>query len=142
MSKEIIEQVKLTQDEGVIKRIIRRGEGGDLPKGGDVIKVNFLGQLENGDVFDASVNYGQPMSFTIGAKQVLDGWERGVCSMEIGECAEIVITSKYGYGLEGCPPKIPAGATLIFTCDIVKIGSREPTRKDMSDDEVYKYALK
>lgn len=38
-----IEQVKLTQDEGVIKRIIRRGEGGDLPKGGDVVKVNFMG---------------------------------------------------------------------------------------------------
>ena len=62
--------------------------------------------------------------------------------MELGECAEVVITSKYGYGLEGCPPKIPPGATLTFTSEIVKIGSREPTRNDMSDDEVYQYALK
>jgi len=68
MATPYIEQVKLTQDEGVIKRIIRRGEGGDLPKGGDVVKVNFMGQLEDGTVFDASANYGQPMSFTIGAK--------------------------------------------------------------------------
>ena len=68
MATQYIEQVKLTQDEGIIKRIIRRGEGGDLPKGGDVVKVNFMGQLEDGTVFDASANYGQPMSFTIGAK--------------------------------------------------------------------------
>lgn len=62
--------------------------------------------------------------------------------MEIGELAEIIITSKYAYGLEGAPPKIPPGATLIFTSELVKIGTREPTRKDMSDDEVYQYALK
>lgn len=41
--------------------------------------------------------------------------------MEIGECAEIVITSKYAYGEEGAPPKIPPNATLKFTCDLVKI---------------------
>ena len=62
--------------------------------------------------------------------------------MEVGELAEIVVTSRYAYGLEGSPPKIPPGATLTFTSEIVKLGSREPTRKDMSDDEVYQYALK
>ena len=62
--------------------------------------------------------------------------------MEIGECAEIVITSRYAYGLEGLPPKIPPGATLTFTSELVKVGSREPTRSEMSDDEVYQYALK
>lgn len=49
-------------------------------------------------------------------------------SMKLGEKADLVIQSKYGYGDMGSPPKIPGGATLIFTVELLQIADRRPTR--------------
>lgn len=56
--------------------------------------------------------------------------------MQLGEKADLYITSQYGYGDQGSPPKIPGGATLIFTVELIQIGDRQPARWSMSDAEL------
>ena len=62
--------------------------------------------------------------------------------MKLGEKADLVIKSQYAYGDVGSPPKIPGGATLIFTVELIQIADRRPTRWQMSDDELIKVALR
>lgn len=56
--------------------------------------------------------------------------------MQIGERADLFIQSKYGYGDAGSPPKIPGGATLIFTVELVSIDGKKVVRphKDVMAD--------
>ena len=62
-------------------------------------------------------------------------------SMKLGERAELTITAQYGYGEMGSPPKIPAGATLIFDVELISIEDRRPTRWQMSDPELIQAAM-
>ena len=50
---------------------------------------------------------------------MIEGWDKGIMAMTLGENADLVIKSKYGYGDMGSPPKIPGGATLIFTVELI-----------------------
>ena len=63
-------------------------------------------------------------------------------SMTLGEKATLTITSEYGYGPVGSPPKIPGGATLIFDVELIQISDRRPTRFMMSDPELIQVALR
>jgi tetratricopeptide (TPR) repeat protein len=63
-------------------------------------------------------------------------------SMKLGEKADLVISSKYGYGDMGSPPKIPGGATLVFTVELIQIADRRPTRWQMSDAELIQVAIR
>ena len=63
-------------------------------------------------------------------------------AMQLGEKSDLVIKSKYAYGDMGSPPKIPGGATLIFTVELIQIADRRPTRWQMSDAELIQVALR
>jgi len=63
-------------------------------------------------------------------------------TMKLGEKADLVIQSEYGYGEMGSPPKIPGGATLVFTVELLMINDRRPTRWQMSDGELIQVALR
>lgn len=63
-------------------------------------------------------------------------------SMRLGEKADLFIQSKYGYGDMGSPPKIPGGATLVFTVELMQIGDRKMPVVTKSDEEILAEALK
>ena len=67
-------------------------------KTGDTVKVHYTGKLNNGDVFDSSVN-ADPLQFTIGQKQVISGFEDGIIDMAIGDKKTIEIAAADAYGL-------------------------------------------
>lgn len=79
------------------------------------------GTLEDGTEFDSSIPRGQPLSFTVGAGQVIKGWDQGLLGMCVGEKRRLVIPPELGYGSTGAGAKIPPGATLIFETELVKI---------------------
>lgn len=81
----------------------------------------FQGTLEDGTEFDSSIPRGQPLSFTVGAGQVIKGWDQGLLGMCEGEKRRLVIPPELGYGNAGAGDKIPGGATLIFETELVKI---------------------
>ena len=125
---EYIEEVQVSSDGGIVKKVITAGEDGAIPTKGQEVTVEYEGRLENGTVFDNSKDHGEPLKIRIGEGQVIEGWDQGIMSMRLGEKADLVIQSKYGYGDMGSPPKIPGGATLIFTVELLQIADRRPTR--------------
>ncbi len=64
---------------------------------GDTVRVHFTGKLEDGTVFDTS-REGDPLRFEIGADEVIDGFERAVEGMEVGENREAELQPDEAYG--------------------------------------------
>jgi FKBP-type peptidyl-prolyl cis-trans isomerase len=91
-------------------------------KAGDTVTVNYVGQLTDGKVFDASANHGQPFSFTLGVGQVIKGWDEGVAGMKVGGKRKLVIPPALGYGSQAVGNVIPANSTLVFEVELVSVG--------------------
>ncbi|MFH1387950.1 MAG: FKBP-type peptidyl-prolyl cis-trans isomerase [Patescibacteria group bacterium] len=98
--------------------IVKQGEGQEAKKG-DKVTVHYVGVLEDGTKFDSSVDRGQPFQFTLGAGQVIQGWDLGVVGMKIGEVRRLYIPSAYGYGEQGAGGSIPPNANLIFEVELL-----------------------
>lgn len=100
---------------------------GAIAEAGDSVTVQYVGQLTNGTVFDASANRGTTgFTFTLGAGQVIQGWDQGVAGMKEGGKRQLLIPASLAYGAEGRPPVIPANSALIFEVELLKVekGSR------------------
>ncbi|TXT13325.1 hypothetical protein VHUM_00692 [Vanrija humicola] len=94
-------------------------------RNGDKLSMHYTGTLEDGSKFDSSRDRNQPLDFTIGKGQVIQGWEQGLLDMCVGEKRVLTIPSNLGYGSRGFPPVIPADATLIFDVELVDIKNRK-----------------
>jgi len=101
--------------------IIKQGDGQEA-KNGDKVIVHYIGVLEDGTKFDSSLDRGQPFAFSLGAGQVIQGWDLGVVGMKIGEVRMLYIPSEFGYGETGTPGgPIPPNANLIFQVELLGI---------------------
>ncbi len=104
-----------------LKYIIIEEGTGDKPTKGQKVKVHYTGKLEDGSVFDSSVERGTPIEFTLGVGQVIKGWDEGISDMKVGEKRQLIIPPDLGYGPNGYPPVIPANSTLIFDTELVEV---------------------
>uniref|UniRef100_A0A7S0TZX0 peptidylprolyl isomerase n=1 Tax=Hemiselmis andersenii TaxID=464988 RepID=A0A7S0TZX0_HEMAN len=96
-NEELFEKEEyLTEDKGIVKKILKKGKG-IKPQTQSTVKVHYTGKLENGQVFDSSLDRKDPYVFEIDQGKVIKGWEIGIKTMELGEKAELIISSKYGY---------------------------------------------
>ena len=105
-TQEIIDTVQITEDGGIIKKIIKEGEG-ELPKKGQEIKAHDEGTLPDGSVFDSSYSSGTPFNFVLGEGKVIKAWDESFSTMKKGEQALIIAEPKYAYGDSANIPKIP-----------------------------------
>jgi len=103
-------------------QILNNGAG-QGSKMGDLITVNYVGTLENGQKFDSSFDRKQPFQFTLGQGQVIQGWDLGLLDMKVGEKRKLTIPPELGYGSQGAGNLIPPNATLIFEVEMLKIES-------------------
>lgn len=94
------------------------GQGDRAVKAGDQVKVHYTGTLKDGTEFDSSVG-GDPVTFSIGVGQVIQGWDQGLIGMKQGEKRRLEIPSNLGYGTTGAGDAIPANAGLVFTVELV-----------------------
>jgi len=95
------------------------GDGAEATSGKKVT-VNYRGMLENGKEFDSSYGRG-PFSFSLGAGQVIKGWDEGVAGMKIGGKRKLTIPPELGYGSRGAGGVIPPNATLIFEVELLEV---------------------
>jgi peptidyl-prolyl cis-trans isomerase A (cyclophilin A) len=109
-------------DSGLRYKIIQKGSGVQAEKGKSV-SVHYEGSLGNGQVFDSSYRRKDPITFTLGIGQVIQGWDEGIALLQEGDKARFVIPSYLGYGERGAGGVIPPNATLVFDVELVKVGS-------------------
>ena len=92
---------------------------------GNKVSVHYTGWLYNngakGAKFDSSVDRGQPFQFTLGAHQVIAGWDEGVAGMKVGGKRTLIIPPELGYGARGAGGVIPANATLMFDVELLGV---------------------
>ncbi len=82
----------------LVAALLISGCGGVVAKTGNTVKVHYTGTLNDGTVFDTSVNR-EPLEFTIGQGQLIPGFEQAVIGMKVGESATINIPAAEAYGL-------------------------------------------
>jgi len=102
------------KDNGVLKEIIKEGQGDETPAPGCKVNVHYVGTLLDGTKFDSSKDRDHSFKFDFGREKLLKAWEIGVASMKKGEIAILTCAPEYAYGKSGSPPLIPPNATLKF----------------------------
>ena len=94
------------------------GQGAEAVKH-SIITVNYTGWLEDGTKFDSSLNPGrEPLRFTLGAGQMIQGFDQGILGMKVGGKRKLTIPPNLGYGSQD-KGIIPPNSTLIFELDLL-----------------------
>ncbi|MBX3127156.1 MAG: FKBP-type peptidyl-prolyl cis-trans isomerase [Polyangiaceae bacterium] len=104
----------------LVKEDLAPGKG-PAAKKGDKVRVHYTGTLLDGTKFDSSRDRGEPFEFTLGASEVIRGWDEGVPGMKKGGRRKLTIPGDLAYGKRGSPPKIGPDATLVFDVELVEI---------------------
>jgi FKBP-type peptidyl-prolyl cis-trans isomerase FkpA len=112
---------KLQSLETGLKYLILEQGTGDKAQNGKPVQVHYYGVLTNGQMFDNSFQAGRPLNFTLGAGEVIPGWDQGLAQLKVGDKAILFIPSDLAYGPNGTG-SIPPNSELIFYVELVKAG--------------------
>jgi len=101
--------------------VVLEGEGVAVTSG-DRVTVEYLGiRWSDTAIFDSSWSRGAPFTFSLGAGEVINGWDLGIEGMRVGERRLLVIPPNLAYGDVGAGDVIGPGETLVFVVDLVEI---------------------
>ncbi len=111
-----VEVMDFVQPGELKSETVTKGEGTAIKSGekGDFHYTGWLDGFESDKKFDSSLDRDQPIAVTLGAGQVIKGWDEGLVGMTPGEVRRLTIPYNLAYGPDGRPPTIPPFATLYF----------------------------
>jgi FKBP-type peptidyl-prolyl cis-trans isomerase len=96
---------------------------GAVAEKGYLVTVQYTGWVyrngAKGAKFDSSVDRGKPLTFKLGAEQVIKGWDEGIAGMKTGGKRTLIIPPELAYGARGANGVVPPNATLIFDVELV-----------------------
>lgn len=107
----------VTLESGLQYKILKDGKG-PQPGANDVVKVHYTGSLINGEVFDSSVERGEPVTFPLNG--VIAGWTEALQLMPTGSKWQLYIPSELAYGANG-NRSIGPNETLLFDVELLGI---------------------
>jgi FKBP-type peptidyl-prolyl cis-trans isomerase len=109
------------------KQDVKVGDGAEA-RSGRVVRVHYTGWLydaarpdKRGQKFDSSKDSNTPFDFTIGAQEVIPGWDEGVAGMKVGGTRILTVPPAMGYGGRGVGGVIPPNATLVFEVELLEV---------------------
>ena len=106
---------------GLIIEDLVVGDGAEAKDYNKVV-VNYTGKLEDGSVFDSSLNPGRgPFTFTLGAGSVIKGWDQGLKEMKVGGKRKLTIPPDLAYGSNVAVSAVPPNPTLIFEVELLEV---------------------
>ena len=108
-------------ETGVYLKTVKKGNG-DKVEPLQNVKVHYTGRFVDGTVFDSSVERGTPVEFTVGAGQVIPGWDATVSGMKVGDKVTVLIPSDLAYG-DGSMTRgaIPPYSPLVFDIELLEV---------------------
>jgi FKBP-type peptidyl-prolyl cis-trans isomerase len=110
-----------TTPSGLAYETMKEGDG-PTAKSGDSVDMHYTGTFADGKKFDSSLDRGKPISITLGARQVIQGWDEGIPGMKVGEKRKLIIPANLAYGERG-KGDIPPNTPLTFEVELVKINN-------------------
>jgi FKBP-type peptidyl-prolyl cis-trans isomerase len=104
----------------VVKEDLIVGSGRAAWAGDDIV-VHYVGWLLGGTQFDSSRARRDPLDFSLGAGDMIRGWDQGIEGMKVGGMRRLTIPAELAYGTHGCGGVIPPDATLVFEIELLEI---------------------
>jgi FKBP-type peptidyl-prolyl cis-trans isomerase len=108
----------VTTESGLQYKVLQAAEG-TQPNAEDIVTVHYEGRLLSGEVFDSSVQRGEPATFPLNG--VIAGWTEGLQLMPVGAKWQFTIPADLAYGERGAGPKIKPHSVLIFDVELLAI---------------------
>jgi FKBP-type peptidyl-prolyl cis-trans isomerase FkpA len=110
------------------KQDVKVGSGAEA-RSGRLVRVHYTGWLydasrpdKRGQKFDSSKDGNTPFDFTLGAQEVIPGWDEGVAGMKVGGTRILTVPPAMGYGARGTAGgEIPPNATLVFEVELLEV---------------------
>jgi peptidylprolyl isomerase len=93
---------------------------GAQPQKGQTVSVHYTGYLDDGTVFDSSVQRNQPFEFQLGVGRVIPGWDEGLATMRVGGKRRLIIPPDLAYGAQA-NGAIPANSRLTFDVELLGV---------------------
>ena len=144
LSKDSVNTPKEQLGSGLLRQKYRNLSYGFEAQPGDVLSVLYTGRLVDGTIFDTNTTAGKPeFSFTLGAGQVIQGFDLGLTGASLGDIYHLEIPASLGYGARATG-SIPANSTLLFDVEIrgISRGSSRLTYQNAIGNTVDTFTLK
>jgi len=115
----------MTTVRGLKVEILIAGDGLNYPKPGNLVSVHYTAYLVNSDgtqgpVFDATRERGRAFQFKVGNEQVIEGLDRAVSQLSLGERAKITIGPELAYGSLGFPFLVPKSTAIMYDLELLE----------------------
>ena len=111
------DEVTVTES-GLQYEVLATGEG-EKPTAQSTVRTHYHGTFINGDVFDSSVDRGQPAEFPVSG--VIAGWTEALQLMPVGSKWRLTVPYGLAYGEQGAGGAIGPFATLVFDVELLAI---------------------
>lgn len=123
-------------DKKVMKKIIKAGEGFDRPNEGSLVKVIYIGKLEDGAIFQRKGSDEEPFEYLCLEEQISEGLDKAVMTMKKGEQATVKVSSEFMQKFEGSENWGSTTSVMLYEVRLVDFVKEKPFWKMNTEEKL------